>query len=107
MPAGVGRPEIWMLGSSDFGARLAAAKGLPFAFAQHFSPLPAQAVIKLYRDQFRPSAALPRPKAIVAIHHFDLRVRRTKKRGQVRKIYPRTSRSIATGPPAAAFRCRQ
>lgn len=68
MPVGAGRPEIWMLGSSDFGARLAAAQGLPFAFAQHFSPLPAKAVIQLYRDYFQPSAALARPRAIVALH---------------------------------------
>jgi luciferase family oxidoreductase group 1 len=68
MPVTAQSPELWMLGSSDFGARLAAQMGLPYAFAQHFSPLPAAGVLKLYRDHFKPSEALAEPKAIVAVH---------------------------------------
>jgi len=68
MPVVSSRPELWMLGSSDFGARLAGEQGLPYAFAQHFSPLPAAAVLKLYRDHFRPSPEQPKPKTIVAVH---------------------------------------
>lgn len=68
VPARVNRPEIWMLGSSDFGARLAAHRGLPYAFAQHFSGLPAIDVINLYRRSFRPSELLDAPKAIMACH---------------------------------------
>lgn len=41
VPTRVSRPEIWILGSSDFGAQLAAHKGLPYSFAQHFSGFPA------------------------------------------------------------------
>jgi luciferase family oxidoreductase group 1 len=68
MPVIQSSPEVWMLGSSDFGARLAAERGLPYAFAQHFSPLPAAGVLKLYRDHFRPSPTLSEPKAVVAVH---------------------------------------
>jgi len=68
MPTIPGKPELWMLGSSDFGARLAGDQGMPFAFAQHFSSLPASAVIKLYRDRFQPSPDLAKPRSIVALH---------------------------------------
>jgi luciferase family oxidoreductase group 1 len=66
MPKTPGIPELWMLGSSDFGARFAAEKGLPYAFAQHFSPLPAKEVIELYRKSFKPSRWLQKPRAILA-----------------------------------------
>lgn len=57
-----------MLGSSDFGARLAAERGLPYSFAQHFSNLPAIEVIRMYQEEFRPSANYPRPKAMMGTH---------------------------------------
>src|SRR4051794_15038520 len=53
---------IWILGSSDFGARLAAELGLPFAFASHFAPDYLFAALALYRHHFRPSRALPAPR---------------------------------------------
>lgn len=68
VPVNVGEPEVWILGSSDFGARLAAQRGLPFAFAQHFSHLSAIDILKLYRNNFRPSQELSAPKAIMACH---------------------------------------
>jgi luciferase family oxidoreductase group 1 len=68
MPTVSTTPELWMLGSSDFGARLAAERGMPFAFAQHFSSLRAAAVLKLYNEEFHPSAALAKPQSIVALH---------------------------------------
>jgi luciferase family oxidoreductase group 1 len=52
---------IWILGSSLFGARLAGALGLPFAFASHFAPALLMEAIELYRAAFRPSARLERP----------------------------------------------
>lgn len=67
-PSGVAPPEIWMLGSSDFGARLAAQIGLPYAFAQHFSRLEPIPIIKIYKAAFRPSRLLEKPKAIMACH---------------------------------------
>lgn len=64
----VNMPELWMLGSSDFGARLAAKRGLPYAFAQHFSHLPATDVIKLYQHTFTPSEFLSRPLSMMGTH---------------------------------------
>lgn len=52
---------LWILGSSLFGAQLAAALGLPFAFASHFAPAQMMQAIALYRDGFQPSAQLERP----------------------------------------------
>ena len=52
---------IWILGSSLFGAQLAAALGLPYAFASHFAPGQMMEAIKLYRLQFKPSDQLDRP----------------------------------------------
>ena len=59
--------ELWMLGSSLFGAQLAARLGLPYAFASHFAPDHLDAALAAYRSQFRPSAALDRPHAIAAM----------------------------------------
>src|SRR5437016_13770087 len=52
---------IWILGSSTFGAQLAAILGLPFAFASHFAPGMLAAALQIYRDRFRPSAQLAAP----------------------------------------------
>lgn len=52
MPETKGQPDIWLLGSSDFSARLSAKLGLPFSFADHFSNLPAKPILDLYRDSF-------------------------------------------------------
>ena len=59
-------PEIWMLGSTDGGARIAAALGLPFVFAHHFNPHFTEPALRLYREGFQPSEMLERPRAIVA-----------------------------------------
>jgi luciferase family oxidoreductase group 1 len=61
------RVELWMLGSSLFGAQLAARLGLPYAFASHFAPDHLDAALAAYRSQFRPSAALERPHAMAAM----------------------------------------
>ncbi len=58
---------IWLLGSSLFSAQLAAELGLPFAFASHFAPDHLAAALRLYRNDFRPSAAYPKPYAMAAI----------------------------------------
>ncbi len=58
---------IWLLGSSDFSARLAAELGLPFAFASHFAPEELLLALKVYRTRFRPSASLAEPYAIVGV----------------------------------------
>src|ERR1700743_1786036 len=52
---------LWILGSSTYGAQLAAALGLPYAFASHFAPEQLEPALVLYRQQFRPSAHLDKP----------------------------------------------
>jgi luciferase family oxidoreductase group 1 len=59
---------LWILGSSLFGAQLAAALGLPFAFASHFAPAALLQALELYRSRFRPSPQLDRPHAMVAVN---------------------------------------
>ena len=59
-------PEIWMLGSTDGGARIAAALGLPFVFAHHFHPQFTEPALELYRSLFEPSEMLERPRVMVA-----------------------------------------
>jgi len=59
---------IWILGSSLYGARLAALLGLPYAFASHFAPAELMQAIELYRAQFRPSAQLARPYVMLGVN---------------------------------------
>ena len=59
---------IWLLGSSDFSARLAGQLGLPFAFASHFSPDFTVPAIQLYFNSFRPSASLQEPYCAVGVN---------------------------------------
>ncbi|MDE2357138.1 MAG: LLM class flavin-dependent oxidoreductase [Alphaproteobacteria bacterium] len=59
--------EVWILGSSLFGAQLAAALGLPFAFASHFAPAQLDRALALYRQEFQPSVRLARPHVMAAL----------------------------------------
>ncbi|WP_426260189.1 LLM class flavin-dependent oxidoreductase [Sphingomonas sp. DC1100-1] len=61
---------LWILGSSTFGAQLAAALGLPYAFASHFAPDALDAALAIYRRDFRPSAQLDRPYAMAGFNVF-------------------------------------
>ncbi|WP_437652121.1 LLM class flavin-dependent oxidoreductase [Sorangium sp. So ce1182] len=61
---------IWILGSSLFGAQLAAALGLPYAFASHFAPGQLMQAIALYRREFRPSAQLAQPRLMLGFNVF-------------------------------------
>jgi luciferase family oxidoreductase group 1 len=68
---GAGLPvPIWLLGSSLFSAQLAAALGLPFAFASHFAPDLLHQALQIYRAQFKPSASLAAPYAMAGISVF-------------------------------------
>jgi luciferase family oxidoreductase group 1 len=66
-PNDVPLPPIWMLGSTDGGARIAASRGLGFAHAHHFSPDMTQIATRLYRQNFRPNAELRFPWLIVTV----------------------------------------
>ena len=61
---------VWILGSSLFGAQLAAMLGLPYAFASHFAPQQMMEAIRLYRERFEPSARLERPYVMLGFNVF-------------------------------------
>lgn len=67
MPSDVGFPSLWLLGSSDVSAQLAASLGLGFAFAHHINPQNALVALRAYRNQFTPSAHFPQPYAILTV----------------------------------------
>jgi luciferase family oxidoreductase group 1 len=67
--AGLNVP-VWILGSSLFGAQLAAALGLPYAFASHFAPQMMMQAIEIYRANFRPSAQLDKPHVMLGFNVF-------------------------------------
>jgi luciferase family oxidoreductase group 1 len=60
--------EVWVLGSSTYGAQLAAVLGLPYAFASHFAPAQMEAALEIYRRQFRPSARLAKPHVMLGLN---------------------------------------
>ncbi|CAM5787049.1 LLM class flavin-dependent oxidoreductase [Castellaniella caeni] len=64
------RVPIWILGSSLFGAQLAAALGLPYAFASHFAPAQMMDAIRVYRQHFTPSAFLDKPYVMLGYNVF-------------------------------------
>ncbi len=61
---------VWILGSSTFGAQLAAHLGLPYAFASHFAPQQLMQAIQIYRDTFKPSAQLQKPHVMLGFNVF-------------------------------------
>lgn len=61
---------LYILGSSLFGAKLAATLGLPYAFASHFAPAALDAAVETYRNEFKPSAQLEQPYVIVGVNVF-------------------------------------
>ena len=78
-PAAAGQPvravpgaglavETWILGSSTFGAQLAAALGLPYAFASHFAPAEMERALAIYRDRFQPSERLSQPHVMLGLN---------------------------------------
>ena len=62
--------EVWILGSSTFGAQLAAMLGLPYAFASHFAPEQMRDAIAIYRETFRPSDRLATPYVMLGVNLF-------------------------------------
>ena len=61
-------PDVWLLGSSGYSAQLAGMLGLPFAFAHHFAAANTEPALALYRREFRPSARLAKPYAMIAVN---------------------------------------
>jgi luciferase family oxidoreductase group 1 len=67
-PVATSVPQIWLLGSSDYSARLAAEKGLPYVFAHHFSGDGTAEALELYRSAFRPSPELAEPCTFLTVN---------------------------------------
>jgi luciferase family oxidoreductase group 1 len=67
-PAARSQPPVWLLGSSDYSARLAAARGLPYVFAHHFSGNGTAEALALYRQGFQPSEHLGSPRTFLTVN---------------------------------------
>ena len=67
-PRAASRPDLWLLGSSDFSARLAAARGLPYVFAHHFSGRGTAEALELYRSGYQPSERWPEPRTFLTVN---------------------------------------
>lgn len=100
--------KIWVLGSSLFGAQLAAALGLPYAFASHFAPGLLDEAIDLYRRNFRPSAALEKPHLMLGFNVFaadsDDEASYLATSQQQAFVAIRTGRGIQLPPPVHGYR---
>ena len=62
--------KVWILGSSTYGAQLAAMLGLPYAFASHFAPAQMEHALDIYRSRFQPSQQLPEPHVMLGLNVF-------------------------------------
>jgi luciferase family oxidoreductase group 1 len=67
-PHAVSAPTVWLLGSSDYSARLAAQQGLPYVFAHHFSGSGTAEALNLYRSGFVPSESCPEPRTFLTVN---------------------------------------
>ena len=96
-PAARSVAEMWLLGSSDYSARLAAEKGLPYVFAHHFSGQGTGAALELYRSTYRPSEEHPEPKTFLTVNAV---VAETEEEAR-RRALPNVQQMIAlrTGAP--------
>jgi luciferase family oxidoreductase group 1 len=101
---------VWILGSSLFGAQLAAALGLPYAFASHFAPADMEEAIALYRGRFQPSARLAAPHVMLGLNvcaaDTDAEARRLFSSHQQAVIARRTGRRGPLPPPLEDFESR-
>ncbi|MBO9714434.1 LLM class flavin-dependent oxidoreductase [Sphingomonas sp.] len=108
IPGAGARPQLWILGSSLFGAQLAAALGLPYAFASHFAPGLLDEALDVYRRNFRPSEVLDAPYAMAGFNVFaaesDAEAELLASSQQQAFVAIRTGQSIQLPPPVAGFR---
>jgi luciferase family oxidoreductase group 1 len=105
---------LYILGSSLFGAQLAAALGLPYAFASHFSPAALEAAVKVYREHFQPSAQLDKPYVIAAVNALasddeaeSQRQLEARRRMLVRALFSRPGQSFTDEEVEAILRSPQ
>jgi luciferase family oxidoreductase group 1 len=107
--AGLNVP-IWILGSSLYGAQLAAALGLPYAFASHFAPAQLMQALEVYRSRFQPSAQLDRPYVMLGFNVFagesDQEARFLATSMQQAFLNLRSGRPMKLQPPVEGFEQR-
>jgi luciferase family oxidoreductase group 1 len=107
VPGKGAKVPLWILGSSTFGAQLAAHLGLPFAFASHFAPQMMQQAISIYRSSFQPSAQLDKPHVMLGFNVFaadtdeEARFRATSM--QQAFVNLRTGKPSQLPPPKAGY----
>jgi luciferase family oxidoreductase group 1 len=98
------RVPVWILGSSTFGAQVAAAFGLPFVFASHFAPAMLFDAIGIYRERFRPSAELAAPYVMLGVNvvaaDTDAEARFLASSGRQSFASLRSGRPIQLPPPS-------
>jgi luciferase family oxidoreductase group 1 len=99
--------EVWVLGSSVYGAQLAAELGLPYAFASHFAPADLMQALEVYRNRFRPSERLERPHVMLGVTVFaaktDEEARLLSTSLQQAFVSLRRGRPVPLPPPVAGF----
>lgn len=100
-------PEFWILGSSLFGAQLAAWLGLPYSFASHFAPQMMMQAIETYRANFRPSAHLDKPYVMLGYNVFaadsDEEAQYLASSWQQSFVSLRNGRPIRLPPPVSGY----
>jgi luciferase family oxidoreductase group 1 len=108
VPGHGAKVPVWILGSSLFGAQLAAMLGLPFAFASHFAPQMMMQAIEIYRASFKPSAQLQKPHVMLG---FNVFAADTDEQAQLRAtsmqqsfVSLRSGRPMRLPPPVAGYR---
>ena len=101
------RVPLWILGSSLFGAQLAATLGLPYGFASHFAPAALMPALETYRSQFQPSAQLQAPHVMVGFNVFaaetESEARRLRTSAQQSILRLRQGRPGQLPPPVEGF----
>jgi luciferase family oxidoreductase group 1 len=108
VPGTGAKVPVWILGSSLFGAQLAAMLGLPFAFASHFAPAQMMAAIEIYRANFKPSRQLAGPYVMLGFNVFaadtddEAQLRATSM--QQAFVNLRSGRPARLPPPLAGYR---
>ncbi|MBS44018.1 MAG: LLM class flavin-dependent oxidoreductase [Nocardioides sp.] len=100
-PRAASVPDVWLLGSSDFSARLAASRGMPYVFAHHFSGQGTAEALELYRSQFVPSPELDAPRTFLTVNVVVADT--TEEARRLAEPQLRTMLALRTGQPLTAL----
>lgn len=110
VPGAGAKVDLWILGSSLFGAQLAAMLGLPYAFASHFAPAALDQALEVYRRNFTPSAVLDKPYAAAAFNVLaadtDDEARLLASSTEQMFVAIRTGQPIELPPPVPGYRAQ-